>query len=56
MISRPTTQDLISAVCTELASKVAPAVSDPAVKIQLEMAISVLQTTAVRSGQELAWR
>lgn len=55
MISRPTTEALISAVCAELTSKVAPAIADPTVKVQLDMAISVLQTAAVRSGRELAW-
>ncbi len=55
MISRPTTEQLISAVCAELTNKVAPAVSDATAKVQLEMAISVLQTAAVRSGRELAW-
>lgn len=55
MISRPTTEQLISAICTELADKVAPAVSDPTIKVQLEMAITVLQTAARRSGRELAW-
>ena len=55
MISRPTTQQLISGVCAELSSKVAPAVTDPVVAIQLEMAIAVLQTAAARSGNELAW-
>jgi len=43
------------AVCAELTNKVAPAVSDATAKVQLEMAISVLQTAAVRSGRELAW-
>jgi hypothetical protein len=55
MISRPTTQQLIDAVCAELNGKVAPAVSDPVVKVQLEMALAVLATTAARSGSELAW-
>jgi hypothetical protein len=55
VISRPTTKQLIDAVCAELSDKVAPAVSDPTVKIQLEMALAVLQTTAQRSGSELAW-
>ena len=55
MISRPTTQQLIDAICVEIADKVAPAVTDPVVKIQIEMALSVLQTAAVRSGSELAW-
>ena len=55
MISRPTTQQLIDAISIELNSKVAPAITDPTVKVQLEMAIAVLQTTAQRSGNELAW-
>ena len=55
MISRPTTKQLIDAVCIELTSKVAPVITDPAIKVQLDMAITVLQTTAVRSGSELAW-
>lgn len=55
MISRPTTRQLIDAICIELASKVAPAITDPTVKVQLDMAISVLQTAAVRSGNEMAW-
>ena len=55
MISRPTTKQLIDAICVELGDKVAPAITDPVVQIQLEMALSVLQTAAVRSGSELAW-
>jgi hypothetical protein len=55
VISRPTTQQLIEAVSAELRNKVAPAVSDPVVQVQLEMAMAVLATTAVRSGNELAW-
>jgi hypothetical protein len=55
MISRPTTEQLISSVCAELTSKVAPTIQDPTVKIQLDMAISILQTAAVRAGRELAW-
>jgi hypothetical protein len=55
VISRPTTQQLIEGVCAELRSKVAPAVSDPVVQVQLEMALAVLATTAARSGSELAW-
>ena len=55
MISRPTTQQLIDAICIELGNKVAPTITDPVIQIQLEMALSVLQTAAVRSGNELAW-
>jgi hypothetical protein len=55
VISRPTTQQLIDAICIELDDKVAPAVTDPTVKVQLEMAIAVLKNVAVRSGNELEW-
>jgi len=55
VISRPTTQQLIDAIAIELNNKVASAITDPTVKVQLEMAIAVLQTTAQRSGNELAW-
>ena len=55
MISRPTTKQLIDAICIELDDKVSPAVTDPVVKIQLEMALAVLKTAAARSGSELAW-
>ena len=55
MISRPTTKQLIDAVCKELADKVGPAITNPVAKVQLDMAISVLQTTAVRSANEIAW-
>ncbi len=55
MISRPTTSQLIEAMCTALSTTVAPAITDPTVQVQLSMAISVLQTTAVRSANELAW-
>jgi hypothetical protein len=55
VISRPTTQQLIDAICIELGNKVAPAITDPVIQIQLEMALSVLQTAAMRSGNEIAW-
>jgi hypothetical protein len=55
VISRPTTKQLIDAVCKELADKVGPKITDPVAKVQLDMAISVLQTTAVRSANEIAW-
>ena len=55
MISRPSTRQLIDAMCTELSSRVAPALTDPTAQVQLAMAITVLQTSAVRSANELAW-
>jgi hypothetical protein len=54
--AKPTTQQLIDAVCVELASKIAPAISDPTATVQLDMALAILRTAAVRSGNEHAWR
>ena len=42
-------------MCVALSDTVAPAITDPTVQVQLAMAISVLQTTAVRTANELAW-
>jgi hypothetical protein len=55
MISNPTTKQLIDAICVELADKVGPVINDPTVRIQLDMAISVLQTPAMRCANEIAW-
>lgn len=55
MIAKPTTQQLIDAVCTELDAKVAPAVTDPTAKLVLDMAMAVLRGVGVRSANELAW-
>jgi hypothetical protein len=55
MISKPTTQQLIDAVCTELDTKVAPAVTDATAKLVLDMAMAVLKGVGVRSANELAW-
>ena len=40
MISKPTNQQLIEAVCAELTAKVAPNITDAGTKIVLEMALS----------------
>jgi len=55
MIAKPSTPHLIDAACAELTKKVAPVITDPTVKIALEMAIAVLQGASRRSANELAW-
>jgi len=55
MISKPLTPELIDATCAELSSKVGPALTEPSVKVLLEMAIAVLQGASRRSANELAW-
>lgn len=55
MISRPTTPQLIEAACTELENKVAPAITDGATKVVVDMALAVLRGAAVRSANEQAW-
>ena len=46
---------MIDAACTELETKVAPAVSDPATKVVVDMALAVLRGAAIRSANEVAW-
>jgi len=55
VISRPTTPQLLEAVCAELEARVAPAVTEPAVRVVIDMAVAVLRGAAVRSANELAW-
>jgi hypothetical protein len=55
MISKPTMRQLIDATCTELATKVAPVVTDSTAKLALDMAMAVLKGVGVRSANELAW-
>ena len=55
MISQPTSPQLIEAACAELASKVAPFVTDPAARVVLDMTVAVLQGVGRRAANELAW-
>jgi len=55
VITKPTNRQLIEAVCAELTNKVAPTITDGAVKVVLDMALAVLAGTAVRTANELAW-
>jgi hypothetical protein len=55
VISKPTTPQLIEAVCVELETKVAPAVTETTAAVALAMATAVLRGAAARSGSELAW-
>jgi hypothetical protein len=55
MISKPTTPQLIDAACTELETRVVPAISDPATKVVVDMALAVLRGAAIRSAYEVAW-
>jgi len=55
MISKPSTPQLLRAVCAELTEKVAPAVQEPTVRVVLDMAVKILEGAAVRSANEVAW-
>jgi hypothetical protein len=55
MIAKPTTPQLIDAVCAELNAKVAPELGDGTTRVVLEMAMAVLQGAAIRSANETAW-
>ena len=54
MISKPTNQQLIEAVCAELTGKVAPNLTDDGTKVVLEMAFAVLLRRGADS--EASWR
>jgi hypothetical protein len=55
VISRPTNQQVINAVVTELGDKVGPTITDGGVKVIFDMALAILAGSAVRAGNELAW-
>jgi hypothetical protein len=55
MITRPTSSQLLDEVRRELASNVAPLVSDPQAQGSLQMVDHILRTLAVRAENEIAW-
>jgi hypothetical protein len=55
MLSRPTTEQILLDCRTELLNTIDPAVSDPAVKIAIQMMENVLRNCATRSAHEIAW-
>ena len=55
MITRPTSAQLIEEVRRELASNVAPQVTDPQVQGSLQMVDHILATLAVRAEHEIEW-
>jgi hypothetical protein len=55
MITRPTTAQLLGAVRTEIAERIAPAISDPQLATSLHMIDHILSTLMVRADHELGW-
>ena len=55
MLSKPTTQQIILDCRRELLETVDPAVSDPAVKVAIQMLENVLRNCAERAAHEIAW-
>ena len=55
MIVRPTSSRLIALVRKELKENIAPALSDPRLKVNLQMIDAILGGVAVRSDHEVAW-
>jgi hypothetical protein len=55
MIAKPTMKQLIDAACTELETKVGPALTDNNAKLVLDMALAVLRGVGVRSANEAKW-
>ena len=55
MITTPSTSQLVRAVSSELRAKVLPVLTDPALNVELEMMLSMLDMAAVRADHETAW-
>jgi hypothetical protein len=55
MISRPTTDQILDDCARELREVLLPAVTDPALKVQLQMMEQVLRSCAVRAAHEIEW-
>lgn len=55
MITQPTTQQLLDDCAREVRESIMPAVSDPAIRIKLEMMEQIIASCAIRSGNEMAW-
>jgi hypothetical protein len=55
MITTPSTSQLVRSVSAELRAKVRPALTDPALLVELEMMLSMLDMAAVRADHETAW-
>ena len=55
MISRPTTAQLLDDCARELRESVVPAVTDPTVRVRLDMMEQLLASCAVRAAHEIAW-
>ncbi len=55
MISRPTTDQLLRNVASELGSRIHPAVADPGLEVVVEMLQQIVVSCAVRCAHEIAW-
>ena len=55
MISRPTTEQLLRNVASELGSRIHPAMTDPGLAVVVEMLQQLVTSCATRSAHEIAW-
>ena len=55
MITTPSTSQLVRSVSSELRAKVLPEITDPALIVEVEMMLSVLDMAATRADHEIAW-
>ena len=55
MISKPSTDQILDDCARELRELVLPTVTDPALRVQLEMMEQVIRSCAVRAAHEIAW-
>lgn len=55
MLSKPTTEQVLLDCRRELLETIDPAVSDPTVKVAIQMLENVLRNCATRAAHEIAW-
>ena len=55
MITTPSTSQLVRSVSSELRAKVLPVLTDPALIVEVEMMLSMLDMAAVRADHETSW-
>jgi hypothetical protein len=55
MITRPTTQQVLEDCAREVRETLMPALTDPKLRVTLEMLEQVLAQCALRAGHEMAW-
>lgn len=55
MITTPSTSQIVRSVSSELRAKVLPGITDPALLVEVEMMLSMIDMASARADQEISW-